>query len=96
MVSAQNKHVDIKYLSGENLAIYVNGEQVSVIKDFEIVSGEKSFEIGLEGSESGVLIIGKISYTKYNRQKLFAIPLAQTTKKWSRTTVLISISHSQY
>lgn len=69
-VSGQNKHVDIKYLSGENLAVYVNGEQVSVIKDFEIVSGEKSFEIGLEGSESGVLIIGKISYTKYNRQSV--------------------------
>lgn len=69
-VSRQNKHVDIKYLSGENLAVYVNGEQVSVIKDFEIVSGEKSFEIGPEGSESGVLIIGKISYTKYNRQSV--------------------------
>ncbi len=70
LVSAQNKHVDIKYLSGGNLAVYIDGKQVSVINDFEIISGEKSFEIGLEGSESGVLIIGKISYTKYNRQSV--------------------------
>ena len=64
----QNKHVDIKYLSGENLSVYVDGKQVSVVKDFEIVSGEKSFEIGLEGSKGGTLNIGKITYTKYNRQ----------------------------
>ena len=70
LVPGQNKHADIKYLSGENLAVYVDGEQVSVINDFEIISGEKSFEIGLEGNESGVLIVGKISYTRYNRQSV--------------------------
>ncbi len=69
-VSGQNKHADIKYLSGGNLAVYIDGKQVSVINDFEIISGEKSFEIGLEGNESGVLIVGKISYTKYNRQSV--------------------------
>ena len=69
-VSGQNKHTDIKYLSGGNLAVYIDGKQVSVINDFEIISGEKSFEIGLEGNESGVLIVGKISYTKYNRQSV--------------------------
>ena len=67
-VFGQNKHVDIKYLFGENLAAYVDGEQVSVISDFEIVSGEKSFEIGVEGIEGGTFRVGKISYTKYNRQ----------------------------
>ena len=50
--------------------MYIDGKQVSVINDFEIISGEKSFEIGLEGNESGVLIVGKISYTKYNRQSV--------------------------
>ena len=69
-VSGQNKHADIKYLSGGNLAVYIDGKQVSVINDFEIISGEKSFEIGLEGNESGVLIVGKISYTRYNRQSV--------------------------
>ena len=69
-VSGQNKHADIKYLSGGNLAVYIDGKQVSVINDFEIISGEKSFEIGLEGNESGVLLVGKISYTKYNRQSV--------------------------
>ena len=69
-VSGQNKHADIKYLSGGNLAVYIDGKQVSVINDFEIISGEKSFEIGLEGDESGVLLVGKISYTKYNRQSV--------------------------
>ena len=69
-VSGQNKHADIKYLSGGNLAVYIDGKQVSVINDFEIISGEKAFEIGLEGNESGVLIVGKISYTKYNRQSV--------------------------
>ena len=69
-VSGQNKHADIKYLSGGNLAVYIDGKQVSVINDFEIISGEKSFEIRLEGNESGVLIVGKISYTKYNRQSV--------------------------
>ena len=69
-VSGQNKHADIKYLSGGNLAVYIDGKQVSVINDFEIISGEKAFEIGLEGNESGVLIVGKISYTRYNRQSV--------------------------
>ena len=69
-VSGQNKHADIKYLSGGNLAVYIDGKQVSVINDFEIISGEKSFKIGLEGNESGVLIVGKMSYTKYNRQSV--------------------------
>ena len=69
-VSGQNKRADIKYLSGGNLAVYIDGKQVSVVNDFEIISGEKSFEIGLEGNESGVLIVGKISYTKYNRQSV--------------------------
>ena len=69
-VSGQNKRADIKYLSGGNLAVYIDGKQVSVINDFEIIRGEKSFEIGLEGNESGVLIVGKISYTKYNRQSV--------------------------
>ncbi len=69
-VSGQNKHADIKYLSGGNLAVYIDGKQVSVINDFEIISGEKSFAIGLEGNESGVLLVGKISYTKYNRQSV--------------------------
>ena len=69
-VSGQNKRADIKYLSGGNLAVYIDGKQVSVINDFEIISGEKSFEIGLEGNENGVLIIGKISYTRYNRQSV--------------------------
>ena len=69
-VSGQNKRADIKYLSGGNLAVYIDGKQVSVINDFEIISGEKSFEIGLEGNASGVLIVGKISYTRYNRQSV--------------------------
>ena len=69
-VSGQNRRADIKYLSGGNLAVYIDGKQVSVINDFEIISGEKSFEIGLEGNESGVLLVGKISYTKYNRQSV--------------------------
>ena len=69
-VSGQNKRADIKYLSGGNLAVYIDGKQVSVINDFEIISGEKSFAIGLEGNESGVLTVGKISYTKYNRQSV--------------------------
>lgn len=70
LVSGQNEHADIKYLSGGNLAVYIDGKQVSVINDFEIISGERAFEIGLEGNESGVLIIGKISYTRYNRQSV--------------------------
>ena len=70
LVPGQKKRADIKYLSGGNLAVYIDGKQVSVINDFEIISGEKSFEIGLEGNESGVLIVGKISYTKYNRQSV--------------------------
>ena len=69
-VSGQNKRADIKYLSGGNLAVYIDGKQVSVINDFEIISGEKSFEIGLEGNASGVLLVGKISYTRYNRQSV--------------------------
>ena len=69
-VSGQNKRADIKYLSGGNLAVYIDGKQVSVINDFEIISGERAFEIGLEGNESGVLTVGKISYTKYNRQSV--------------------------
>ena len=69
-VSGQNKHADIKYLSGGNLAVYIDGKQVSVINDFEIISGERAFAIGLEGNESGVLIVGKISYTRYNRQSV--------------------------
>ena len=69
-VSGQNRRADIKYLSGGNLAVYIDGKQVSVINDFEIISGEKSFEIGIEGDESGVLTVGKISYTKYNRQSV--------------------------
>ena len=69
-VSGQNKHADIKYLSGGNLAVYIDGKQVSVINDFEIISGERAFEIGLEGNASGVLIVGKISYTRYNRQSV--------------------------
>ena len=70
LVPGQKKHADIKYLFGGNLAVYIDGKQVSVINDFEIISGEKSFEIGLEGNESGVLIVGKISYTRYNRQSV--------------------------
>ncbi len=70
LVPGQKKRADIKYLSGGNLAVYIDGKQVSVINDFEIISGEKSFEIGLEGNESGVLIVGKISYTRYNRQSV--------------------------
>ena len=69
-VSGQNRRADIKYLSGGNLAVYIDGKQVSVINEFEIIRGEKSFEIGLEGNESGVLLVGKISYTKYNRQSV--------------------------
>lgn len=68
LVPGQKKHADIKYLSGGNLAVYIDGKQVSVINDFEIISGERAFEIGLEGNESGVLLVGKISYTRYNRQ----------------------------
>ena len=69
-VSGQNRRADIKYLSGGNLAVYIDGKQVSVINDFEIINGERAFEIGLEGNESGVLIVGKISYTRYNRQSV--------------------------